>query len=58
MKMYEFRLKFEVCCGGRGVGQINNIQALVQTMAWRQAIIWTNDGYIIDAYMRHLASRS
>ena len=24
----------------------------------RQAIVWTNDGYIIDAYMRHSASMS
>ena len=31
-------------------------------MAWRlpggKAIIWTNDGWIIDAYMRHSASMS
>ena len=35
-------------------GPINNIPSLVQTMApsRRQAIIWTNDGYIIDAVMR------
>ena len=25
-------------------GLINNIPALVQIMAWRRAIIWTNDG--------------
>ena len=25
---------------------------------WRQAIIWTNDGYFTDAYMRHSASMS
>ena len=25
-------------------GPINNIPALVQIMAWRQAIIWTNAG--------------
>ena len=26
-------------------GQIHNVPALVQTMAWRrQAIVWTNDG--------------
>ena len=24
----------------------------------RQAIIWTNDGYFTDAYMRHSASMS
>ena len=40
-----------------------DISALVQIMAWRQsgdkqAIIWTNDGKFIDAYMRHLASMS
>ena len=43
-------------------GPINNIAALVQIMAWRrarrQAIIWTNDGQITDAYMRHSASMS
>ena len=38
--------------------QINNVPALVQIMAWRQAIIWTNDGYITDTYMRHSASMS
>ena len=27
-------------------------------MAWRQAIIWTNDGNLTDAYMRHSASMS
>ena len=42
---------------------INNISALVQITAWRQPgdkpfIIWTNDGQITDAYMRHLASMS
>ena len=35
-------------------GSINTIPALVQ----RQAIIWTNDGEITDAYMRHSASMS
>ena len=40
-------------------GPINNIPALVQIMAWRrQAIIWTNDGQITDAYMCHTASMS
>ena len=40
-------------------GPINNIPTLIQVMAWRrQAIIWTNDGYINDAYMRHSASMS
>ena len=33
-------------------GPINNIPALVQI------IIWNNDGYITDAYMRHSASVS
>ena len=37
-------------------GPINNIPALVQIMAWRRAIIWTNDGLFTDAYMRHSAS--
>ena len=40
------------------VGQINNIPALVQIIVWRQAIIWTNDGQFIDAYMCDLASMS
>ena len=39
--------------------QIDDIQALVWMMALlRPAIIWTNDGDITDAYMRHLASMS
>ena len=41
MKMYEFQLKFHKFVP---VGAINNIPALVQKMAWCQAIIWTNDG--------------
>ena len=43
-------------------GPINNIPALVQMMACRlarrQAIIWSNDDYFTDAYMRHSASMS
>ena len=43
-------------------GPINNISALVQIMAWRRpgdkVKIWTNDGQIIDAYMRHSSSMS
>ena len=39
-------------------GPSNNNPALVRIMARRQAIIWTNDGYLTDAYMRHLASMS
>ena len=39
---------------------INNIPVLFQVMALApitpQAIIWTNDDYFTDAYMRHLAS--
>ena len=37
-------------------GEINNIPAL--SPGRRQAIIWTNDGYITDAYMRPSASVS
>ena len=38
------------------MGPINNIPALVLIMAWhRLAIIWTNDDYFTEAYMRHLA---
>ena len=40
-------------------GPVNNIPALGQKMTWRrQAIIWTNDGWIPNAYMHHLASIS
>ena len=37
---------------------INNIPALDQIMAWRQAIIRTNDSLFTDAYIRHSASMS
>ena len=40
-------------------GPINNIPLLVQIIACRrswQAIIWTNDGWITDAYMRPSSS--
>ena len=50
MKMYEFRLTFHWSSNmGSGNG-------LAPTR--RQAIIWTNDGVITDAYMRHSASMS
>ena len=43
-------------------GPINKIPELVQIMAWRRpgdkAIIWTNDGWFNDAYLRHSASMS
>ena len=44
-------------------GQINNIPAFFQIVAWCQsgdslAFIWTNDAKITDAYMRHMASMS
>ena len=37
-------------------GPNDNIPALVQIIVWGwwQAIIWTNDGYFTDAYIRHL----
>ena len=53
MKMFQFRLKFVP------KGPINNIgsdDGLAPSR--RQAIIWTNDGRFIDAYMRHSASMS
>ena len=38
-------------------GPTSNIPSLVQIMAWRrQAIIWTIDGLVTDAYMRRSAS--
>ena len=39
-------------------GQINNIPALGQMTAWRQAILWTNDAKFTEADMRHLTSVS
>ena len=43
-------------------GRINKIPALVSDNGLaptrRQAIIWTNDGKFIDAYMRHSAAMS
>ena len=37
-------------------GSINNIPDDGLAPTRRQAIIWTDDGYITDAYMRHSAS--
>ena len=48
MKMYEFHFT-EVS----SQGSKKNISALVQTLGWRQAILWNNDGLFSDAYMRH-----
>ena len=45
MKMYEFRLK--------SIGSDNGLAPIR-----RQAIIWTNDGYFTDVYMRLSASIS
>ena len=42
MKIHEFRLVFHLKFVPKG--QMNNIQALVWIMAWRQAIIWIKDG--------------
>ena len=39
-------------------GPINYIPALVQIMAWRRVIVWTNAAYYTDAYMRYSASMS
>ena len=43
-------------------GPINNFPTLVQKNGLapirRQAIIWNNDGWITDAYMRQVASMS
>ena len=58
MKMYECKISLKFVPKVR----INNIPALVQIMdlvptRW-QAIIWTNDGKLTDAYMHHSASLS
>ena len=55
--MYEFRFRLQFVI----MGLINNTSigsdnGLVPTR-W-QAIIWTNDGQIADAYLRHSASMS
>ena len=39
-------------------GPISNNPALVQIMAFKKAIIWSNDGTFTDAYMGHSASMS
>ena len=62
MKMYDFRLRFHWNLFFKV--RINNIPALVQIMApimaptRQQAIIWINDNWVTDAYMRHWASMS
>ena len=43
------------------MGQISNIPALFQIMARRRpgdTIIWTNNDYFADEYVRHSASMS
>ena len=42
--MYEFSI--EISLKFVPNDPINNIPALVQMMAWQQAIIWTNDGIV------------
>ena len=50
MKMFEFRLKFHWSLFLR-------VQLTIFIVpSRRQAIIWTNDGKLTDAYMRHSAS--
>ena len=59
MKMFEFRLKFHWSLFLRANWQSSIIgldNGLAQSR--RQAIIWTNDGQIIVACMRHSASMS
>ena len=60
MKMYEFRIKFQwiLFLGVKlaifqhwFIGSDNGLAP-----DRRQAIIWTNDGKYVDAYMRHSAS--
>ena len=55
MKMFEFRLKFHWSLFLK-YSSIGSDNGLAPTR--RQAIIWTNDGEITDAYMRHSASMS
>ena len=51
--MLEFRLKFQCIV-------VLRVQCTLFQHCWtrRQAIIWTNDGYITDAYICHSASMS
>ena len=54
MKVFEFLFKFRWSLLLRVIiGSDNGLAP-----ARRQAIIWTNDGSIADAYMRHSASMS
>ena len=57
--MFEFRLKYHWNLFPRvqlTIFQLGSDNGLAPTR--RQAIIWTNDGYITDIYMRHSASMS
>ena len=56
IKMYTFW--FEISIKFVPMGLINNIPAMVQIMACRLVIIWTNDGQFTDAYMLYSASLS
>ena len=59
MKMMELRFKFAEICSQESNQQYPSIgsdNGLAPSR--RQAIIWTNDGYFTDAYLRHSASMS
>ena len=59
MKMYKFRLRFQWSLYQGSSLQYSSIGPLNGlTPVRRQANIWTNDGYSIDAYMCHKASMS
>ena len=56
MKMCKFQLRFHWILSNQQYSITGSDNGLAPTR--RQAIIWTNDGKLTDAYMRHLASMS
>ena len=59
MKMIEFRLKFQWSLFPRVQLTYSSIGSDIGLApSRRQAIIWTNDGWFTDAYIRHSASMS
>ena len=53
-------MSIKICLEVFSKGPANNFTSLVQIMVWRQpgdkAVIWTNDGYLTDTFMHHVAS--
>ena len=56
MPLMATELHHDNSCSSLQYSNIGSGNGLAPTR--RQAIIWNNDGYITDAYMRHSASMS